>query len=128
MTTKPSWLTRNEIALHKDTAFIPVQLKTDGKQKFAIDGLSNLYPIDELQPATPDSFKTPRQFILKDGAVVTVERTANGLSINGIERVQIPDEVDLACRSLAQMFDGAIVKNVNLAQFGIVEEVTDDDW
>lgn len=126
--TKPSWLTRNAIALHKGTAFIPVQLKTDGKQKFAIDGLSNLYPIDELQPATPDSFKTPRQFILKDGAVVTVERTENGLSINGIERVRIPDEVDLACRSLAQMFDGAIVKDVNLAQFGIVEEATDDDW
>jgi hypothetical protein len=126
--TKPSWLTRNAIALHRDTAFIPVQLKTDGKQKFAIDGLSNLYPIDELEPATPDSFKTPHQFILKDGAVVTVERTANGLSINGIERVRIPDEIDIACRSLAQMFDGAIVKDVNLARFGIVEETDDDNW
>lgn len=125
---KPSWLTRNAIALHKGTAFIPVQLKTDGKQKFAIDGLSNLYPIDELEPATPDSFKTPRQFILKDGAVVRIGRTANGLSINGIERVRIPDEIDIACQNLAQMFDGAIVKDVNLAQFGIVEDTSDDDW
>jgi hypothetical protein len=126
--TKPHWLTRGAIALHNNTAFIPVQLKTDGKQKFAIDGLNNLYLIDELEPATPDSFKIPHQFILKDGAVVTVERTTNGLSINGIERVRIPDEVDIACRSLAQMFDGAIVKDVNLARFGIVEDTSDEDW
>lgn len=123
--TKPPWLTKTAIVVHSSgVAFQPVQLKSNGKL-LAIDSLSNLYAVEECQPANPDSFLLGREFINHDGSVVWVERTDRGLRINGCERVRIPDEVDIACDRLAEVFNGSIVSDVP-KQFQI-QEVDDDD-
>lgn len=123
--TKPPWLTKSAIVIHSSgVAFQPVQLKSNGKL-FAIDSLSNLYPVEECSPANPDSFLLGREFINSDGSVVWVERTSRGLRINGCERVRVPDAIDMACDRLAEVFNGSIVENVP-EKFQI-QEVSDDD-
>jgi len=128
MTSKPAWLTKKTIVLHNSgVCFLPVQLKSNGNQQFAIDALSTLYPIDECKPATPESFLEPREFINADGSVVWVERTPRGLSINSRERVRLKDDVDIACDRLAECFNGAIVSDAP-EKFAIQEDIGDEDW
>lgn len=129
MTSKPSWLTKQTPVFDRSTGvvFMPVQLKTDGKQKFAIDAESVIYSLSDCEPATPETFTHPRTFITPAGFRVTVERCSEGLLVNGQLRVLLNELMPVAKR-LAETFNGEIVRGaVDLFRFGI-EEATHDDW
>jgi len=129
MTSNPPWLTKTTPTLDRvsGVVFMPVQLKTNGHQQFAIDAESAIYPVEQLEAATPESFEIERVFISDRGFRFTVQRCTEGLLLNGRLRVRLDDAVDIAAKKIAEYFNGAIVKDINLAQFGVAEEV-DDDW
>lgn len=137
MSNKPAWLTKGAIVCHRPTAyaFRATSLKRNPQTgALLIETQRDTYPVEECEPITLDWFLKEKRCYLINGKPILIRPTPEGLWIDEREFIEIrvidgryrmqwhpTDEVELASRALAQMFGGAIVREVDLTKFGMSE-------
>lgn len=102
-------------------AFIPITFQGN----VAIAGDGNQYELSDCEPLKLEHFDIDRILIGDEGTEISVSRCLQGFMVSDDKRrfiVRLPDDVDIAAKSLAAFFNGEIVSDVP-EKFRILEEV-----
>jgi hypothetical protein len=126
MSTLPSWVKPNAVALHQSGTLFTIQGVKKARNKDSyflnpwVNGGGVTFPLSECQAATPELVPDRAKYITPNGHQLKVERIPIGFAVSDGKRrfgVSLAQENGLAAaQSLAQAFSGEIV------------EVDHDNW